>query len=353
MEVLDSYVDDRNKFFRRKEGVLDDDAIEYLQNLEQGGPEWKLFRERRFFVGGSDFGNLIGVNKYQKTPKYLEELRATEPGFRGNVYTKFGHLMEDTAGQFALKMLCKLGDLPEAKVSRESLGTCVHRKHPHLAASLDGILWAEDGCPRLKTSQICAFLGNSDGLDLNDVCLEIKCPTTASGQGIEGVPSSYMAQMQLQIDTMKHMRQPHFKRRHYAILAVLCCDVKNIDRFREHVLIGHGSWVLKSWLVEYSPTFLEWAYKRMDDSIMFYEDKGPQPSSLPDSAIPLSVLPRSIRLPDFKAEYNGPVFFDMSVTEKETKDEYARTVDIVASPENFSFPHIGLNDAIKSKYFSE
>ncbi len=276
---------------------------------------------------------LPGCGKYDTAHETHAKLRQDNPPNIDNVFTRYGHFGEDAAGQLSLESLCNLGGVDSRRAKVNTIGTCVHGVVPYLAVSLDITYTAEPESDWIQTAEICAFLGNKQGLNLNLTVGELKNPGSKSGQSVKEVPSDYMAQSQFEVYTDRDMGG----QRKYIVLSILCTDVAKADYNRKRMTLGGGDWVLKQWLIKYNTKFMLWASARMKQSIALYEGRitKDQFEELPNGKIPAEVFPPTLRLPNYYVRYTGPRDLDLSKSKHELEDLKAEFHPLL-SPHNFA-----------------
>ena len=142
--------------------------VKYLESLpqhEQRSPEWYKFREG--LLTASDYGSILGSNKYSKEKSVLKKKCEKNPKFFGGAACDWGKKYEDAAIQ-------------------------IYEKRNNTKV-------LEFGCIKHPTVE---FLGASpDGITPEGVMVEIKCPFSRKITGIP--PPYYVDQVKGQLEVCK------------------------------------------------------------------------------------------------------------------------------------------------------
>ena len=104
--------------------------------------EWLSIRHK--YIGGSEAGTIVGLNKYSSPYKlWLEKTDQVKP-FEGNTITEVGSYLEEFVAQQFTKIT--------GKQVRRSNFTYVNDKYPFACANVDRLVVGEDAILEIKTT---------------------------------------------------------------------------------------------------------------------------------------------------------------------------------------------------------
>ena len=140
-------------------------ALSQIIQPAQRSKEW--YDMRNGMITASDWGTILGQNKYESRDSVLRKKIGMGTPFTGNIYTQWGQKYEAVAVQIYER---------RNGTHVQEFGLIQHPEYSFLGASPDGI--------------------TADG-----VMLEIKCPPKREINGI--IPSGYYCQIQAQLEVCK------------------------------------------------------------------------------------------------------------------------------------------------------
>jgi len=119
-----------------EELIVDDDMQQKIQSYDQRTPEWKAARNCR--LTASKFGSARGHCPYNSPKKCLEEMLWNT--FKGNPFTEYGVLHEDTAVKVYTEFSRKHKGLTPDQFVVSHTGLIVCKEFPWIGVSVDAFV---------------------------------------------------------------------------------------------------------------------------------------------------------------------------------------------------------------------